>query len=157
VDPSSRREFCTQACRAIGLAAVGGTLTTALQGCAGVASGSAVSAPALPVLAATAASGGITLAVDASSPLATVGGAALVQSSRGSFLVSRTGPDTFSAVTAVCTHQACTVTSFADRNYVCPCHGSRYDTAGRVVNGPAARPLQSFSTQFAGGTLTIAA
>jgi thiosulfate dehydrogenase [quinone] large subunit len=157
VDSSTRREFCTQACRAVGLAAVGGALTTALQGCGGIASGTAVSAPTLPVLAANAASGGVTLAVDASSPLATVGGAALVQSSRGSFLVSRTGQEAFTAVTAVCTHQSCTVTSFADQSYVCPCHGSRYDTSGRVVNGPATRALQQFSTQFAGGTLTIAA
>jgi hypothetical protein len=48
-------------------------------------------------------------------------------SSRGSFLVARTGTDTFTALTAICTHQQCTVTGFADNRYVCPCHGSQYD------------------------------
>lgn len=49
------------------------------------------------VVAATAASGAITLQIDAGSPLASIGGAALVDSSRRRFLVSRTGQDTFAS------------------------------------------------------------
>jgi cytochrome b6-f complex iron-sulfur subunit len=102
-----------------------------------------------------AASGGVTVTVDASSPLAIVGGAALVESSAGNFLVSRTAQDVFTTLTAVCTHEGCTVNGFQNATYVCPCHGSRFSTAGSVVQGPATRPLQAFASAFANGMLTI--
>jgi hypothetical protein len=53
-----------------------------------------------------------------------------------------------------CTHESCTITGFADSSYVCPCHGSRFDTSGRVLNGPASRALRQYQTQFANGVLT---
>jgi cytochrome b6-f complex iron-sulfur subunit len=93
--------------------------------------------------------------VDASSPLATVGGAALVQSASGSFLVSRTAQDTFVALTAICTHEGCTVTGFQSSRYVCPCHGSQYTTSGAVVQGPATSSLRQFATRFTNNVLTI--
>ena len=147
---STRREFCAQACGAAGLAALGG----ALQACA---SGPTSASAALPVVTASAAAGGVTLAIDASSPLAAVGSAALVRSSSGIFLVARTAADSFSALTSVCTHEVCTITGFDSPVFVCPCHGSRFDTGGRVVTGPANRPLRTFPTRFADGILTISA
>src|SRR5207253_7587110 len=84
-----------------------------------------------------------------------VGGAVLVQSSAGNFLVSRTAPDTFAALTAVCTHEGCTITGYESSTYTCPCHGSQFSTTGGVLRGPAGRSLQSFATTFANGTLTI--
>jgi cytochrome b6-f complex iron-sulfur subunit len=59
------------------------------------------------------------------------------------------------ALTAVCTHEQCTVTGFQNSQYVCPCHGSQYSTSGAVTMGPATRALQQFSTQFSTPTLTI--
>jgi len=44
------------------------------------------------------------------------------------------------AVSAVCTHLGCIV-SRVENGYFCPCHGSRFDRAGKVVAGPAPRPL----------------
>ncbi|MFM7448291.1 MAG: Rieske 2Fe-2S domain-containing protein [Leptolyngbyaceae cyanobacterium] len=42
----------------------------------------------------------------------------------------------------VCTHLGCTVEWKAAQNrFVCPCHGSQYDSQGRVVHGPAAKDL----------------
>jgi cytochrome b6-f complex iron-sulfur subunit len=64
---------------------------------------------------------------------------------------------TFHAVSAVCTHLGCTVRAEAlprprrrapggvplrtTYRFLCPCHGSRYDSEGNNVAGPAPRPL----------------
>ena len=149
---STRREFCA---RAAGLAAAGGVFTM-LQACGGSPT-SPSNAPALPVVAGTRVTGGVTVTVDAGSPLSATGGAVLVQSSGASFLVARTDAATFVALTATCTHEACTVTGFNSPTYVCPCHGSMFDLNGRVVAGPAPTALRQFPTQFANGVLTITA
>jgi len=46
----------------------------------------------------------------------------------------------FAALSAVCTHLGCNVKK-GRVGFECPCHGSRYNEAGRVVGGPAPRPL----------------
>jgi Rieske Fe-S protein len=47
------------------------------------------------------------------------------------------------ALTARCTHLGCLVSfNSAERAWECPCHGSRFDTEGRVLQGPATRPLE---------------
>jgi cytochrome b6-f complex iron-sulfur subunit len=40
-------------------------------------------------------------------------------------------------------------------SFVCPCHGSEFDTSGHVLVGPASTPLRQFQTQFANNVLTI--
>lgn len=47
------------------------------------------------------------------------------------------------ALYARCTHRGCLVQwEGASGEFECPCHGSRYDRAGMVIEGPAERPLE---------------
>jgi len=158
----TRREFCTQACQAASLATLAGALGTVLHGCG---SGGGPTSPgagggglsALPAIGATESGGTVVLDVGADSPLASVGAAAIVQTQSRFILVGHTSQDAFSAVTAICTHQGCTITEYANANqtYVCPCHGSRFDLQGRVLAGPAFSSLRQYGTQLANGQLTI--
>ena len=84
-----------------------------------------------------------------------MGSAALVQTSSGNFLVARIAQDTFNAMTAVCTHEACTVERYQSGTFTCPCHGSQYNTSGTVVKGPAMAALRRFNTSFTNNVLTI--
>jgi cytochrome b6-f complex iron-sulfur subunit len=148
----TRRSFCAHAVTL----AVGSGAGILLDGCGGSSTGPS-DVPSLPTLSGTKTASGITLTIDASSPLAATGSAALVQTSVGDFLVAHTGQNTFSAMTAICTHQTCTITGFQNQNFVCPCHGSTFDVSGHVVLGPASASLRQYATQFSNGVLTIAA
>jgi Rieske Fe-S protein len=92
----------------------------------------------------------------AGSALADVGGAVLVESTAGLFLLARMNASAFSAVDAVCSHESCTITGEDGATYVCPCHGSRYNRSGQVLAGPAKASLRQFATTFADGVVTIA-
>ena len=143
----TRREFCTHAASFVAIGAL-------LESCGGSPT-SPSSIPALSTISAGVTNNTITLSVDAGSPLASVGSAALVQTSSGNFLVARVGQDTFNAMTAICTHEACTVERYQSGTFTCPCHGSQYNTSGAVVKGPAPAALRRFNTSFAGSVLTI--
>jgi Rieske Fe-S protein len=92
----------------------------------------------------------------AGSALADVGGAAVVESIAGVFLIARTSATTFSAIDATCTHEGCTVNGADGTTYVCPCHGSRYNRNGQVIGGPAKASLRQYANTFSDGIVTIA-
>lgn len=47
------------------------------------------------------------------------------------------------AVSAVCTHLGCLVAfNRAEQAWECPCHGSRFAPDGRILQGPAVKPLE---------------
>jgi glycine/D-amino acid oxidase-like deaminating enzyme/nitrite reductase/ring-hydroxylating ferredoxin subunit len=46
-------------------------------------------------------------------------------------------------MSAVCTHRGCIVNwNDGEKSWDCPCHGSRFDPHGKVINGPAALDLE---------------
>lgn len=56
------------------------------------------------------------------------------------------------ALSAVCTHQSCTVAPDGDE-LVCPCHGSVYDLTGANVSGPAPSPLPEVDVHVSNGAV----
>ena len=111
--------------------------------------------PQLSTVAGTAAGNTVTVNNVSGTALANVGSAALVQAGGNNILVIQTAQGSFSAFTAVCTHEQNIVTGFQSNNFVCPAHGSQFNTSGGVVQGPATRALREFPTQFTNNVLTI--
>lgn len=71
------------------------------------------------------------------------GGGAVVRVRGRDVAAYRREDGSVSAVSARCTHLGCLVTfNGAERSWDCPCHGSRFDTDGRVIEGPATRRLR---------------
>jgi cytochrome b6-f complex iron-sulfur subunit len=54
--------------------------------------------------------------------------------------------NTFSALSLVCTHLGCTMESRPE-GFTCPCHGSRFDLQGKLLRGPAAKPLAALRVE----------
>ena len=112
--------------------------------------------PQLPTIAGTAAGSTVTVSNVSGTSLANVGSAALVQAGGTSILVIQTAQGSFNAFTAVCTHEQNVITGFQNNNtFVCPAHGSQFNTSGAVVQGPATQRLRQFTTQFTNNVLTI--
>jgi len=58
--------------------------------------------------------------------------------------VYRNGNGQLNALSPVCTHLGCLVHwNTTEKSWDCPCHGSRFDPHGRVLNGPAVAALEA--------------
>lgn len=76
----------------------------------------------------------------------------------GSAVVHRHADGRVQAWSARCTHLGCRLDRVIDGAVVCPCHGSRFDDQGRVLTGPAVKPLQPLQVRAeAGGGWTVQA
>ena len=149
--PAVRRGSVTQS-------AANPAARSARDGAAGPPPEPGLSVP-VQTVSATVMNGDLVVRIDATSPLAMVGGVALTQVAVGNltrfFLLARLTPETCSALNAVCTHEGCTVSRFARPLFVCPCHGSQYTTNGEVVRGPAPAALPRYRNDLIGGVLTV--
>ncbi|AHX11535.1 ubiquinol-cytochrome c reductase, iron-sulfur subunit [Neorickettsia helminthoeca str. Oregon] len=65
------------------------------------------------------------------------------------------GKENWLVVVGVCTHLGCVPISNPDGTFFCPCHGSYYDTSGRVVAGPAPANLVVPDYYFVNDTTVI--
>jgi arsenite oxidase small subunit len=53
---------------------------------------------------------------------------------------------TLAAFSLLCTHVCCETTYESTANvFYCPCHGSEFDSTGRVIRGPASSPLPTIT------------
>lgn len=60
----------------------------------------------------------------------------------------------FEAVSTRCTHRGCSVAPESGV-LACPCHGSRFQFDGTLLEGPASRPLDSFRVEEEADQLII--
>ncbi len=133
---------------AVTLAACGGTSgegTTTPGG----GSGGGASDDGTPTDAAPAVPGAIAKAADVP-----VGGAVAANLDGAPVLLTQPTAGTFVGLSAICTHQGCTVAPDGD-HLTCPCHGSTFDLAGAVTQGPASEPLISFALNLDGEDLVV--
>lgn len=155
---SSRRAFCTHSCLSAAAVALAGLSAACGGGSGGTSAtspgGSAATGTALASASATVNGRVVSVVVDGS-PLTAVGGAALVRTGLGNFLLARTGQDTVAALGAACTHEGNVVTNFTGTQFVCTVHGSQFNTSGTVARGPATRALPTFATTLAGGVVSF--
>lgn len=71
-------------------------------------------------------------------------------------LVVNVGSNSYNALTSICTHSQCDRNwTFTNAVFTCTCHGSRFNTSGGVLAGPATTALRSFSTALNEAVLTI--
>jgi Rieske Fe-S protein len=72
------------------------------------------------------------------------GEGAVIRSGLAKLAVYRDETGALHKRSAVCRHLGCIVQwNSADKTWDCPCHGSRYDAFGRVINGPANSDLEA--------------
>ena len=104
-------------------------------------------------------SNGVSIKVASLPGLATTGQLVKIPPTIGLIAVKRTGTNTFSAVSTVCTHQGCE-TNITGGILECPCHGARYDADGRVTRQPVgtggtASNLPTYATKYDAATDTL--
>jgi len=62
--------------------------------------------------------------------------------------------NSYSAYLMECTHKQCTVKPTGN-TLTCPCHGSKFDQRGQVLQGPAERDLPAFQVTTDEQTILI--
>jgi Rieske Fe-S protein len=147
-DCLSRREFLTRST----LAVAGAAALVAGCGDGQIGAGGATA----PILTQP-----LTFKVSTVPALATVGQLTLAPiDSR--IAVKRTGPDTFLALSTICTHEGTMIVIVnSNTSFECPNHGARYDSNGNVTRQPqasgSATKLPDYSTSYDSATdiLTI--
>lgn len=63
--------------------------------------------------------------------------------SKSPIYLGKHAEDSYRALFLECTHKQCTVNP-SGTSFTCPCHGSKYDREGKVLEGPARQDLYTY-------------
>jgi menaquinol-cytochrome c reductase iron-sulfur subunit len=70
--------------------------------------------------------------------------------------VVKTAGNQVTAFAPQCTHLGCAYHwDQANNNFLCPCHTSAFSIDGKVLSGPAPRPLDKYMVKIQGDKLSI--
>jgi Rieske Fe-S protein len=76
------------------------------------------------------------------------GSGAVIRKGLGHVAVYRDDEGEVHRMSAVCPHMKCIVTwNGSEKSWDCPCHGSRFDCRGHVLNGPAISDLEHLPSE----------
>lgn len=153
----TRRDFFIKSSQGIVIAAFPAVISGLLEGCNSSPTGNTDLTSDLSTIQGTKNGNIVTVNIDSSSPLAAVGGAAIINFSGGSVMADHPSEGAYNALSRTCTHQGCIIGNFdkSSKQFVCGCHLSRFTESGNVAQGPAASPLINYQTSFANNTLSI--
>ena len=74
----------------------------------------------------------------------------------GSVLVVRTPEKKLIAVNPTCTHAGCTVAWVGSaEKFACPCHQAEFGVDGKVLKGPATKPLKTYQAKLKGTSVLV--
>lgn len=70
------------------------------------------------------------------------------------FIVSSSG--NLTVLSAVCSHLGCLVNYRKEtKEFVCPCHGGKYDISGKNIEGPPPAPLTTYPVEIRNGVVMV--
>ena len=148
----NRREFVKDALTGIGTVAFGSFIMINQSSCSD-------SGPTAPSDNNGETSITVDLSLSENSGLLTVGGALALAANEldsSGMLLYRQSESTVKVYSRNCTHAGCPIGAFSSSGISsCQCHGSRFDTNGNVVTGPAAIPLNQYSAAISEDIVTI--
>ena len=64
--------------------------------------------------------------------------------------------DSVIALDSTCTHSGCAV-NWAETEFACPCHQSKFTPTGEVISGPASAPLGTYEAKIEGDMVLVRA
>ncbi len=130
-------------------------VTVSRRGCFAAAAGLALALKSLPALAADKMKQ-VAFELDKAERLKNVGGSMCLKREGRDVLFVRDSERTIRAFDPACTHNKCNVAYTAEEQLLrCPCHRSAFSLDGKVLNGPAGRPLTVFRVKIDGDRVIV--
>jgi cytochrome b6-f complex iron-sulfur subunit len=138
---SNRREFLTKSISVLGFGIIAGTIPTLFSSC-----NSSPTASSNPVATEVIISNYPSLLNNNGYVKISISG----RNNNKPIIIIRKTETEFTVLSAVCTHQGCTVNdpNISGKSITCPCHGSKFNLTGGVMSGPANGALTSFASTF---------
>ena len=98
----------------------------------------------------------IAIPLDKIPQVKSVGGSVVIRVKDKLLLLIRDTPNDVRALDPICTHKQCVVKYRPAEHMIrCPCHGSQYALDGRVLHGPAPRPLGTYPAALEGDRVIV--